>query len=158
MGESKAVLEDEWDPHPARRVFTPYGMGIVVGINKAGTHYKVKMRRGVYRRIVLRNCGDQMKVSVKQHQQRYQKDPSIRTTTGRAYRGRMDALRHLPSDPAELEEVCGLNKIDYRKYAKLNVGHQRMCIGNVLRARLKRNETVRLDEETTITSLDAVVG
>lgn len=150
IGLSSKVNDDNWIEVEPRKTFTPYGNGEITGVNEDDTHYRVRMRKGVYRRIVKRNCTSQMKLSLKENQQRYSVDPSVVSTTGRSYRGVNDALKHLGSDPAVLEEVCALNDIDYSRYTSLNPGQQRMCVGNVLRGRLRRNIDIHLSEDETI--------
>lgn len=51
-------------------------------------------------------------------------------------------------DIAALEEVMAENGIDIDRWSNLNVGQRRMNLGNVLRARVKRGETVTIGSET----------
>jgi hypothetical protein len=45
---------------------------------------------------------------------------------------------------ADLEKVAERNDIDFSRWGHLNPGQQRMCFGNVLRARVKRGEKIVL--------------
>jgi len=144
IAESRAVERDNWLDHPERDAYTPYGKGVIVGINTRDTHFKVRFRDGVHRRIVKENCLPKMKLAQSRRQAKYETDPTVVSTTGRKYKGVMDEFRYIGSDPAVLEQICIDNMIEYDKYKHLNPGHQRMCIGNVLRARAKRGEKVIL--------------
>ena len=144
---SRAVNEDNWldfRTEDCRVVFTPYGKGTVTGENDAGTHYRVRYACGNVRRVIKKNCTDKMKLADYGRQKKYAIDKDTPSTTGRPYRGVLDALKSLGSDPAVLESVCQLNGLDYGKYKHLNPGHQRMCIGNVLRGRLKNGNRIWL--------------
>lgn len=50
-------------------------------------------------------------------------------------------------DIAALEEVMAQNGIDTDRWSNLNVGQRRMNLGNVLRARVKRGESVTIGSE-----------
>lgn len=51
-------------------------------------------------------------------------------------------------DVTALEEVMAQNDIDTDRWSNLNIGQRRMNLGNVLRARVKRGESVTIGSET----------
>ena len=51
-------------------------------------------------------------------------------------------------DPSEWSLVAKANGVDFGRWSHLNNGQQRMNLGNVLRGKLRRGETVTVGEET----------
>lgn len=51
-------------------------------------------------------------------------------------------------DIAKVQRLCKDNKIEYGKYEHLNVGMQRMTVGNILRARWKKGEAIKVGKES----------
>lgn len=144
LAESRAVEQDNWLDVPRTPTYTPYGKGTITGLNTRDTHYRVEFRNGVHRRIIKANCLEKMKLASTARQARYETDSAVISTTGRKYKGVMDEFRFVGSDPVVLEQICRDNNIEFDKYRHLNPGHQRMCVGNILRARVKRGEKVIL--------------
>ena len=84
---------------------------------------------------------------------------------GKKYRERYGKLGHNGDDIAELlkmhcvgedgkidtgklDKLCAANKIDYGKYVHLNVGMQRMTIGNILRGMVRKGNPIKIGKET----------
>lgn len=66
----------------------------------------------------------------------------------RAHTGKTNKDGKSVLDVKALQTVAKTNGIDLKKYAHLNPGHQRMCIGNVLRGMITRGETVKIGSHT----------
>ena len=47
-------------------------------------------------------------------------------------------------DTGKLDKLCSANGIEYGKYQHLNVGMQRMTIGNILRGMNRKGEVVKI--------------
>ena len=47
-------------------------------------------------------------------------------------------------DTAKLDKLCSANGIEYGKYEHLNVGMQRMTIGNILRGKHRKGEAIKI--------------
>ena len=51
-------------------------------------------------------------------------------------------------DIAKVQRLCKDNKIEYSKYEHLNVGMQRMTVGNILRGKVRKGESIKVGKET----------
>lgn len=61
-------------------------------------------------------------------------------------------------DVTALEEVMAQNGIDTDRWSNLNIGQRRMNLGNVLRARVKRGESVAIGGENWNEEAEAEVA
>lgn len=50
-------------------------------------------------------------------------------------------------DIAKVQRLCKDNKIEYDKYTHLNVGMQRMVVGNILRGKHRKGETIKVGKD-----------
>lgn len=124
-----------------KKVYTNRTVGKILAVSEDGKKYRVEQTDGKIRELTESSFSFEPRIL----DYSYGQIEGKRIADGRPSRGVNDKVSQaLESDERFLEEIAAENGIDFSKYEKLNTGMKRMTIGNILRARFKKGETVTI--------------
>jgi len=126
-------------------VFCRFGRQTVEAIGHVeGEPEKLKARLGNGKVVAVTAC--RLSAVRSEYRRKYSVDKAHKTASGKPSIGVEDQITDLlkGADVGIIESVCDENDLDYNRWAGLNPGMQRMCLGNRLRGMAQKGHRVAI--------------